>query len=286
MGRITRSIQLFKITWQVLMNDTRMLVFPLLSALCAILLLVPLILSVLATWAHASSSSATSNNDMLYSFLLALGYYLCVLTLSTYFNAALVYFANRALAGQTVSIGESFSVISKRLPLIVAWALVSATVGALLRLLAQSHNLVADIIELILGLAWGLISFLALPILVLENKNPFTALKEAVHLVKNAWGEQIILSTGFGLIFGLVYAGAIGLFSLAIAVNSSELGHLLMTLAVVIFLIAGLMHTTLARIFETALYNYARNGTVSAVYSKDILEHAISKRRRRSKLSN
>ena len=114
MGRITRSIKLFKITWQVLMNDTRMLVFPLLSALCAILLLVPLILSVLATWAHASGGSgAANNNDLLYSFLLALGYYLCVLTLSTYFNAALVYFANRALAGQTVSISESFSVISK-----------------------------------------------------------------------------------------------------------------------------------------------------------------------------
>ena len=61
----------------------------------------------------------------------------------------------------------------------------------------------------LLGAAWTVVSFLVVPILVVENKNPFAALQESAGLVKKTWGEQVAGNFGFGLIFFLLAIPAI-----------------------------------------------------------------------------
>src|SRR6266487_5184828 len=100
------------------------------------------------------------------------------------------------------------------------WALVSATVGLVLRIIENRSEKVGRFVAGLLGMAWTLVSFLVIPILVVENKGPLVALKESTQLLKKTWGEQLVGNFSFGLLFFLLGIPAYGLILLGIVSGS------------------------------------------------------------------
>ena len=128
------------------------------------------------------------------------------LNTSGFFNTAIIACAINRLQGGEPSVGYGFSVAMSRIHLILGWALLSATVGLALRIIEDRSERVGQFVTGLLGMAWTVMSYLVVPILVVEQKGPFAALKESSVLLKKTWGERLVGNSSFGLIFFLLLA--------------------------------------------------------------------------------
>src|SRR2546428_3390899 len=72
---------------------------------------------------------------------------------------------------------------------IAGWALVTATVGLILRAIAERFGFLGRIIAGALGAAWGIITYLVVPVLIFEKIGPWAAVKRSGSLLRQTWGE-------------------------------------------------------------------------------------------------
>ena len=132
---------------------------------------------------------------LLYYGLLFLFYFLNYFIV-IFFNSAVIACAILRMRGGEPTLSIGFNAALSRLPQIVGWALVAATVGLILRALEnvarKRGNLVGQIVAGLLGMAWSVVTFLVVPILVVEKKGPFEAVKESAALLRKTWGEQLV----------------------------------------------------------------------------------------------
>jgi len=175
-------------------------------------------------------------------------------------------------------VGDGFRAAISRLPVIVGWAVISATVGLVLRIIEDRSAKVGQIVAAILGGAWTLVSFLVVPILVVENKNPFAALRDSTMLLKKTWGERLIGGFSFGLIFALLSIPAVLLIVAAFFSGSVPLIVTGIVLAVVYFLVLALVQSALQAIFQAAIFLYARDGQVAEGFTDELLGSAVTAR--------
>src|ERR1019366_6517322 len=193
-------------------------------------------------------------------------FYLCNSFVVIFFNAGIIACATIRLGGGNPTVGDGFRAAAARLPMIAGWAVVSATVGLILRLIEDRSKWVGRIVAGLLraaragagllGAAWTVVSFLVVPMLVVENKSPFAALQESAALVKKTWGEQVAGNFGFGLVFFLAAIPAIlvmvlGVFSGNVALMVGCIG-----LGVVYLIILGLVQSALQSIYQAAVFLY------------------------------
>ena len=130
----------------------------------------------------------------------------------------------------------------------------------------------------LLGMAWTLVSFLVIPILVVENKGPLVALKESTQLLKKTWGEQLVGNFSFGLLFFLLGIPAYALVVLGIVSGSQAVALISIALAVVYVIALALVQSALQAIFQAAVYLYARNGQVPEGFQEEFLSGAMIQR--------
>ena len=159
-------------------------------------------------------------------------FYFCNYFVITFFNAAIVACAFlRMEGGGEPSIGDGFREALARVPLIIGWAFLAATVGLVLRIIEDRSPKVGAFVAGLLGMAFSVVSFLVVPVLVIERKGPFSALKESTKLLKGTWGDQLVGNFSFGSIFGLLSLPAIILFAIAVGLIVS--GHAIAEAALV-----------------------------------------------------
>ena len=96
-----------------------------------------------------------------------------------FFNTALISCVNAKPNGKDMSVGEGISNAANHLPAILGWAIVSATVGIVLHLLERRSGFLGQIVFSLLGGAWALVTYFVVPVLVLEDKGVFAALGES-----------------------------------------------------------------------------------------------------------
>ena len=89
-------------------------------------------------------------------------------------------------------------VANSRLHRLLPWALVSATVSMILSLL-ERYGIVGRIVAGLVGLAWNLVTFLTIPILVIEDVGVGDAFKRSKELFKKTWGENVVGQAGLGV---------------------------------------------------------------------------------------
>src|SRR5262249_53677864 len=127
----------------------------------------------------------------------------------------------------------------------------------------------------LLGMAWTVVSFLVIPILVVENKGPLAALRESTELLKKTWGEQLVGNFSFGLLFFLLGIPAYVLLALGIIRGSWPTASLCIGLAVAYLIVLALVQSALQAIFQAAVYLYARNGQVPEGFQAEFLSGAM-----------
>jgi hypothetical protein len=276
MGKIARSWSLMSDCWRVLRQDKSLLVFPLLSGMCCLALLASFVIPLYATgyWAPPPRDAAATQQAAYYGmlFLFYVGNYFIV----SFFNAGMVVCATIRLDGGEPTLGDGFRVATSRLPVILGWVLVTATVGLILRIVEEWSEKAGRFVAGLLGAAWTLVSFLAVPILVVEDKNPITALKDSALMLKKTWGEQLAGNFSFGLIFLLLTLPALAIVLVGIVSGSMAAVVICIGLAAVYLVGVTLVQSALHSIFQVALYLYARSGRVPEGFREESLSGALS----------
>src|SRR5262249_34891755 len=120
-------------------------------------------------------------------------------------NAALVHCALMNFNGEQATVGDGFRAASARLPQILAWAAVSATVGLLLKAVENANEKVGRFISSILGAVWTIMTVFVVPVLVVEKLGPFAAIQRSIALLKKSWGEGLAGRIGLGLALFLLF---------------------------------------------------------------------------------
>jgi hypothetical protein len=146
-------------------------------------------------------------------------------------------------------------------------------VGLILRIIEDRSKAVGRFVAGLLGMAWTVVSFLAVPVLVVEKKGPIASLKESTALLKKTWGQQLIGNFGFGLIFFLLGLIGVGIVILGFVIGGTAV-FVFIGLAVLYFIILALIQSTLSAIFQAALYLYAKEGVTGGGFEDNMLKGA------------
>lgn len=275
MTKITRTWSLMSDCWQVLKEDKSLLVFPLISGICCLLLLASFAIPICLTgaWHPPAHDAAPLQQAVYYGTLFS--FYFCNYFIVVFFNAAIVSCAATRMGGGNPTVGDGLRAAASRLPVIFGWAVVSATVGLILRVIEDRSDRIGQIVAGLLGMAWTVISFLVVPILVIENKGPFAALQDSTALLKKTWGEQLVSNFSFGGIFFLLAIPAFALVMLGFYLGGAVGGIACIVLAAIYLIVLSLVQSALQAIFQTALYLYARDGQVPSGFRSEVLNGAL-----------
>ena len=270
-GTIGRSIDLLKNTWQVLTLDKELLLFPVMSGLVTLLIVITFILPVLFL-----GILGTINGFGPVVWLLTLFFfYFISYAVVIFFKTGLIACATIRFSGGDPTVHDGIRFALDHLGKILSWALVAGTVGLILNLLSRRSGLIGRIIIAIIGIVWSLATFLVIPVMVFEEKGVFEAIQGSWNLLKKTWGENIIVNFGLGILF----IPAVLLF--VVTIFSMMTGNLLLVmvfiaLTIITFVIAGILHATLQGIFIAALYLFATTGKVPRYMRSDLIRGAFA----------
>jgi len=281
-GVFSRSWELTKLSFRVLMQDKEMLLFPFLGGLFSLLfslaLLYPTVISGLL-----ERGSETQINVL--GYVLTFVVYLGLAFIATFFNVCVVYTTKVRFEGGNATFMDSIKFAMTRLPRILAWSAVSATVGLLLHMLDQLANRLGGVggmlfsfIQKMLGLAWSVVTVFVVPAMVYEDLGPFDAIKSSVEALKKTWGESLIRHYGLGLVKAifLVVGVVVGIF---LIIALSKLGGIGTVLGIVLLIcyvmMVILVFSVLNGVFNTALFVYANEGQAASAFGEDVLSGAF-----------
>lgn len=284
-GKFARSWALMKASATVLRSDKSLLLFPLLSGLCTLLVAASFLVPV-AVMAIGGEHAGQEIQERLSvgAYLLMFAFYLVQYFVIIFFQTALTGVALMHLRGEPTSVGAGFALARSRLPHILGYALIAATVGLLLRMVQERLGLIGRLVVGFLGLAWTVATFLVVPVLASEDAGPVDAVKRSVELLKRSWGENLIGNGGIGVVFGLLMVLAVLLSAVLIggAVAMQSVVAIVVAAVVVVlgFVLLGLVQSSLQGIYAAALYRYAEAGEASVGFDQALLQQAFAPKKK------
>jgi hypothetical protein len=275
-AKISYTWALMRASWDVLKKDKTLLLFPLLSGICCLMVLLSFAVPMFITGAWHPPARGASQVDVTVYYGILFLFYLANFFVITFFNTAIISCAMLRMAGGNPTVGDGFREAAARLPQIAGWALLSATVGLILRIIEDRSKWVGKIVAGLLGMAWTVTSFMVVPIIVAERKGPIGALKGSAEVLRKTWGEQLVGSFSFGMIFGMLSLPAVAMIVIAIILGNIVMIMLSIGVAVGYLIVLSLVQSALQSIFQAAVYLYAyNNGLAPEGFDSDLLAGAL-----------
>jgi hypothetical protein len=196
-----------------------------------------------------------------------------------FFNTALIAVALRRLDGEPARIGDGIQLALGNLASILAYAVIAATIGAILRAIEERVGLIGRIVVGLIGAGWTLASSMALPVLAAENVGPIEAISRSIELMRRNWGENIVGNGGisFGIAVIAIPCVVAGFIVMQAAIASKQFGLIVLAaaaLGVIVFGL-GLVSTTLHSIYTAALYRFATGSEHNAGIDRELLAEAF-----------
>jgi hypothetical protein len=276
--KLSNSWELVKESLRVLQADKELLIFPVISSIGVLIVTLSFALPMLFAGAF---DAIFARGGELMGLVVTFAFYLVQYIVIFFANTALVGAAMIRLRGGDPTVRDGLAVASSRFGIILGYALISATVGMILRALSRKGWL-GQLISSLFGLAWNVATFLVVPVLAVEGCGPIDAIKRSTNLLKRTWGEQIAGNLGIGAVFGLIVAGLIiiGLagVALAIAMESAVLAILIGCVFVLALVLTSLLHSALNGIYTAAVYQFATEGKTSGFFNQQLVEGAFRQR--------
>lgn len=274
MQTLSRGWSLTMMSLAVLRADTRLAVFSVLSAVCTGAALALFAIPVLVWRGPAGMVADTRGLDPLWLALL-FNLYLVSSLIAVFFNTALAGVALARLRGEDATVADGFRLALDNLTAIMVYALLSATVGTVLAVVAGRFKLVGEMVRSLIGAAWAIVTFLVVPVIVAEGRNAPAAIRRSGELLRRTWGEQLAGNGGIGLVILLLMLPAAIPLVLGVAAGSAVL--LIVGIAVAVVYVAALavVGAALSQIFRAALYLYATTSEAPARFDAALLRTAF-----------
>jgi hypothetical protein len=305
MTGFSRGWSLMKQSWAVLRLDKELMFFPVLSGVACTLVLASFALPFLvspelrnsalqavqrergdrAAWQQGDAAAAPEQpaeqqmTTRIVGAVLGFSFYLVNYFVIVFFNTALVACAVKRFSGGDPTVGYGLSEAGSRLPQILAWAVMAATVGYILRAIEARVSFIGKIIVGLVGMAWSVVTYLVVPVLAVERAGPFRAVRRSAELLTKSWGTAVIGNLSLGLAgFLLALPGILMIMAapvVGVATESLALAIALGALGLVYLLGCSIITSTLQQILVAGVYLYAATGQAPGGLSEDVLRSAF-----------
>ena len=150
----------------------------------------------------------------------------------------------------------------------------ATTVGIILSIIERQGGQLGRIARGIFDMAWGVITFLIVPVVMFDDLGPVAGLKRSGQLLRNSWGENLTAQVGFGLFsFALAIPGI-----LLVMLGASSGIWALLVIGVLAIMFAAVVAAALNGIFQTALYLYVTTGQAPAGFGEQQLTASFNRK--------
>lgn len=284
LGKWRVSMLLTKQSFALLKQDKEVLLFPILSSLVSLAVAAGFIAGgvLLALQGNISfeqfDAYMESPSGEMVPYAMFFVWYLTSVFIVTFFQAGLTAIVYARLQGQNYGFRDGMRVAWSNVARIFLWSLIAATVGVLLRFIADRSKLLGKIVVALLGVAWSVLIFFIVPVLVVSKGTLKDAFHESGDTFRKTWGETIIVNFSIGLImmlFGL--AGAV-LFVGTLFTMDIRIIVVSLLLMILYFLVLGVISSSLNAIVKVVLFHFARTGSVPAGFDPTLVRQAVRSR--------
>ena len=279
--RFSNSWSLVKASAAVLGADKELMVFPAISAVLSVVVLITF--AVPSVLAGLFDSTVLADSGLpLAGYVVGFLFYVVQYFVIIFCNTALVGAALIRLRGGDPTVGDGFRLATSRVGHILGYAVIAATVGVILRAISERSGVIGKLVVSLVGLAWNLATFLVVPVLAAEDVGPMDAVKRSSAYLRKTWGEQIVGTAGMGAVFGLISFGTVILFTaLFIAAAATQSAAAMIAVAVgfgLTMLALVLVSSTLGGIYAAAVYRYAAEGDAGTFFSAHLVRGAFERK--------
>jgi hypothetical protein len=269
-SRFKQGWELTKKSWALLRSNRELFRFPIYGGLLALVIVIALV--------GPGLYLLDDGQRVLGGLLIAIGLYGASFV-AVYFGVALAATADAIFHGRPATIGTGFDVAKTRIGAIAGWAALAALVGTLISLIQQSGSIGEAIIGGLIGAAWSLITFLAVPVITFEGTGPLATLKRSSSLFKERWRGQVSGNIAIGGIVGLLgvlpaiamIAGGAYLW----ASDDNGAGAVLVLVGIALLVVSMLIIQAMRGVFGVALYRFAAEGEVTTGFTQADFESAV-----------
>jgi hypothetical protein len=248
--------ELVQATWQLLRQDPDLMWLPVLGGMAAFAaLLILFVPGLLLGWATGNLATGGVLGGILGIFLAS--------SVAIYFQAALVLGAFQRADGYDPSLGSTLRQAWGVRRQVVQWALLTTTVGIVIRTIEQRLGILGTILGFLGGLAWAIASFFTVPVLVAEGLGPVAATRRSALLIKQRWGISLRSTLRVGVLevvatFGCMAVFFIGLYGAMVGDTFGlVVGGLIMALAVLALFATAMIAAAVMGYARALLYRYA-----------------------------
>lgn len=269
--RLSNGWQISMNSFKVLKENKQLIIFPILSSVSLLMLLVSFFIVILAGAGWDPDNIARPSTFGSYAIIFL--FYIINYFIVVYFNMALIHCTSLYFKGEEVTLSKGIDFSNSRLGAIFSWALFAGTVGAVLKIVQENLGSVGKIITGLIGIVWSIATFFVVPVIAYENLGPIDAFKRSVQIMKDKWGEKL----GSTFSFGLITLVGLGI----IAVPAVIISLLIHPLAGIAFGILGLLLlfaivSTARSIFVSAIYHNI-NGDPVENYNQQFIDNLFKK---------
>ncbi len=262
MGSIARGFRLARASWNVVRQDRQLLVLPVVSFVCSLVVLGVFGLGMLGIGLPEQGESVSPG-----IYVLGFCMYVALAFVTIFFNAAVIGTAMQRLRGEPASIRDGLALARQHLGKIFVWALITASVGMVLRAIQERSGLIGRILAGIIGIAWNLITFFVVPVLLFEPLPVGASIKRSAQIFRERWGEQFTGNATIGVAIFVISLPILAVGALLFAAWA-PVGIAFTVLALGALMAVG---AACSGVFNAALYRYATTGDASGAFSEDDL---------------
>jgi hypothetical protein len=272
--RISKGMELAGQSWQVLREEKTLVVFPLLSGIaCGLVFATFAVPAWFSGYAPALMDDGRLPQDpVAYAILFA--FYFVNYFVIVFFNSALIHCAMKRFHGGDATVADGIGAAMGRLPQIASWALLSATVGILLKAIESRSERLGQLAAGLLGAGWAIATYFVVPVLVVEGVGPIEPIKRSFGILRRAWGESLVAHFSISLMVMLASLVAILPAVAGFALGSPVSIGIGIAITAVLLIVVSLVSATLSTIILAALYLYASEGQVPQQFDEQLLKSA------------
>jgi len=279
--RLSRGWKMTKLGMAVVRADPELMIYTFLSALFSLVAIGAAVSGSVGLDVIASDPECVGDecgSDLVVAHMaIWFVFYLLVSVITVFWNAAIIASAyERLSSGTNPSFSYGIGQAMKCLPQILVWGIIAGTVGLFIQILESlSHDeqspvplrIVAGLASFIIGIAWWIVTFFVIPMIVLERAGVLDSMGKSSELFKRTWGEDVAshVSTGILMILCIILL-------ICISVPLMMFGQLGVALGIVILavglLFAVLFFSTVEAVNRASLFYYAKTGEIPPMAAK------------------
>jgi len=269
MGKFSRSWQLMKTSLGILRKDKEIMVFPVLSFVACAIILVSFFVGF---WFVGLPS--LDSRPWAWVFVMIFIYFI-LFFIVIFFNTAIIACANIRLNGGDPTVSDGLRIASQNIGRILIWALISATIGMILQVIRGKAGWAGRLIAGIIGIAWAYVTFFIIPVLIFEKKGIAPSIRRSASLFKQTWGETIIGTFGFGIIF--VALALLGIIPIVLGFYIGSTTGVIIGLIIAFFYwaIIGIVASATNGIYVAAMYQFATKKQLHSDFDASLIPPTV-----------